>query len=145
MQAFYCDEIFSKNQHDTLRNMAASSNKSTKYTKISNGAQSKIPLSIKRDNATPLSSQSNGAYDTDTGSDSDGFDSSFPDRPRSESIYNDTNLTHGLVREMVERLKIGITFLLHDQSPLWTERSKHSVLLPQIDQVDSRNSMPTAI
>ena len=45
--------------------------------------------------------------------------------PRHGSIYNfehnETILKQDLVEKMIERLKIGITFLLHDLSPLWNE------------------------
>ena len=42
------------------------------------------------------------------------------------SIYNfeknETILKQDLVEKMISRLKIGITFLLHDLSPLWSQR-----------------------
>ena len=101
-----------------------------KYSKISNGADS---------NEHP-SEQSNGAYGADSGSSSESdLPDSFPSTANSSWAYNDTHLTQGLVRDMIERLKIGITFLLDDRSPIYNpERGdqKQSVSLDDMDHVD---------
>lgn len=112
--------------------MAAAISKSklrpAKYSKISNGADS-------HDHSSP---QSNGANVADSGSESDVVDT-FPLSLDSSASYNATHLARGLVRDLVERLKIGITFLLDDRSPLWSEERGDEKQSVSVKQVYDRN------